>query len=81
MKESMKNLNDFTTNKTDLNSAEVLATDIFMSKPVIELLPCQGMSRSSYLSCLVFLIFFSSVAKIFRESSPVKSAQDLWIHE
>ena len=41
MKECMKNLKDSITNKIYcLILAEVLARDIFMSKPVAELFPC-----------------------------------------
>ena len=71
----MKNLKDFIINKIYcLNLAEVLARDIFMSKPVTRLLPCRGISQSYYLSCLVVFKFsFLSVAKIFMWSSPVIS--------
>ena len=58
MKEGMKNLKDSITNKIYcLILAEVLARDIFMSKSVTGLFPCWGISRSSYLSCSIFLSF------------------------
>jgi hypothetical protein len=54
--------------------AEVLARDIFISKPVSGMFPCRGISNSCYLSCLVFLNFsFLSKAKIFKGSSSVMS--------
>jgi hypothetical protein len=47
MKDGMKNLKDFIVNKIYcLILAEVLAKDIFMSKPVTELFPCIGISKS-----------------------------------
>ena len=53
------NLEDSLANKIYwLCIAEVLARDIFMSQPVSGLFPCRGISKSRYLSCLVFLIFF-----------------------
>lgn len=75
MKEGTKNLKGSIINKIYcLNLAEVLARDIFMSKLVTGLFPCPGISRSSYLCCLIFSNFsFLSVAKIFRGSSPIIS--------
>jgi hypothetical protein len=50
------NLKDFIINKNlCLILAEVLARDIFMSKPVTVLFLCGGISKSSYLSCLILL--------------------------
>jgi hypothetical protein len=46
---------DSITNKIYcLISAELLAGDIFMSKPVARLYPCGGISKSFYLSCFIF---------------------------
>ena len=77
--DGMMNFKDSITNKVEwLILTEVLARDIFMSKPVSELFPCGGIyfpsCNSCYLSCLLALMFFFlSVAKIFRVSSPIIS--------
>ena len=58
MKEGMKNLRDSITNKIYcFILAQVLARDIFMSKSVTGLFPCGGISKSCYLSCLIFSNF------------------------
>jgi hypothetical protein len=60
---------DSTTNKIySLILAEVLASDIFMSKSVTGLIPCVGSRKSGYVYCLSFFEFFFSVDKIFRRS-------------
>lgn len=62
MKEGMKNLKDSITNKIYcLIVAEVLARNIFMSKPVTRLFPCWGISRSIYLFHLIFSNFSRSL--------------------
>ena len=66
------NLNDSITNKLYcLSLAEGLAWDIFMSMPVIGLFPCGGISKSSYLSCLIFSIFFSFLYQHLQGFSPI----------
>jgi len=70
----MMNLKDSVTNKIYcLILAEVLARGIFISKPILGLFPCGGISKSFYLPCLVLNFSLLSVVKIFRGSSPITS--------
>jgi hypothetical protein len=68
VKDGMMNFKDSVTNMICwLILAEVLARDIFISKPVWELFPCGMLSNSCYLSYFIFLNFsFLSLANIFR---------------
>jgi hypothetical protein len=55
----MANFEDFVVNNIyRLCIVEVLASDIFMPQTVWGLFPYREISKSCYLSCLVFLIFF-----------------------
>jgi hypothetical protein len=69
----MINFKDFIINTIYwLILAEILARDIFMSKPFLGMLPCGGISKLCYLTCLIFLNFsFLSVAR--KGSSPIIS--------
>jgi hypothetical protein len=52
MKEGTKNLKD-----SKIYLAGVLDRDIFMSKAITGLFPCVGISKSSYLPCMMFSNF------------------------
>jgi hypothetical protein len=68
------NFEDSVANKIHwLCIAEVLSRDAFMSQSFSGLQPCRGINKLCYLSCLLFISFFPSAAKIFRGSSSIKS--------